>query len=298
MYMQNDTGRDIANAIGDITFDTSGLAKDTTLQNTNAALGDINTTLQGITTSDPPTDTTQQSIASAISGLANAVKPDASDIPYDSNITVKGKIDEIANNSIISIGNEIASGTSLNNITTPGLYYFTASSNISDAPFTNNSACNLYVLPRSGITSRVFQVIIGYLSTGCSISIRAMSGANTWTAWRTLDDTTLTLSRTENSYVNTTNFARLYASRINRMLVLNGNLALSSAIPSGALSDFVEIGQVSGWNAPYTYYQNISGQMFGDTICVSIDNGGVIRIFAPSARTDWYRFTACMPSLT
>lgn len=38
-------------------------------------------------------DTTGQSIASAISGLVNAVKPDASDIPYDSNTTVKQAID-------------------------------------------------------------------------------------------------------------------------------------------------------------------------------------------------------------
>lgn len=76
MYMQNDTGRNIAAAINGIEFDTSELAKDQTLQDTNAALGDINTTLQGITTSDPPTDTTQQSIASAISGLGQTLGSD------------------------------------------------------------------------------------------------------------------------------------------------------------------------------------------------------------------------------
>ena len=166
----------ISTVLSDVATDTTlaTVAKDTTLQATNTALSSL------------MADTTGQSIASAISGLANAVKPDASDIPYDSNTTVKGKIDEIANTSIISIGNEIASGTSLNNVTTPGIYYFTASSAISDAPFTNNSACNLYVLPRSGITSRVFQIVISYLSTGCNISIRAMSGASSWTAWHTI----------------------------------------------------------------------------------------------------------------
>ena len=263
------TGLEIVGKIGDLSVDTSGLVQ----------------------------DTTAQAIKTSLDNLVNAVKPDASNIPYDSNTTVKGKIDEIANNSIISIGNEIASETSLNNITTPGVYYFTASSSISDAPFTNNSACNLYVLPRSGITSRVFQVVIGYLSTGCSFSVRAMSGTSTWTAWRTLDDTTLTLIRTENSYVNTASFARLYASRINGILTLNGNLALTTSIPSGALSDFIEIGRVSGWNAPYTYYQNIPGQSLGDTLCVSITNNGVIRIFAASARADWYRFNPTIPSV-
>lgn len=76
MYMQNDTGRNIAAAINGIEFDTSELVKDQTLQDTNSALGDINTTLQGITTSDPPTDTTQQSIASAISGLGQTLGSD------------------------------------------------------------------------------------------------------------------------------------------------------------------------------------------------------------------------------
>lgn len=87
------TVEELTQAVGGI--DTSGLAKDTTLQATNTALGNINTTLGGITTNDPPTDTTQQSIASAISALSAAVKPDASDIPYDSNLSVKGKIDEV-----------------------------------------------------------------------------------------------------------------------------------------------------------------------------------------------------------
>lgn len=80
MYMQNDTGRSIAAAIGDIEFDTSGLAKDATLQATNSALGAINSTLGGITTNDPPTDTTQQSIASAISGLGATLGSDKANI--------------------------------------------------------------------------------------------------------------------------------------------------------------------------------------------------------------------------
>lgn len=41
------------------------------------------------------TDDTGQDIKTAINALANAVKPDASDIPYDSNLSVKGKIDDI-----------------------------------------------------------------------------------------------------------------------------------------------------------------------------------------------------------
>ena len=42
------------------------------------------------------TDDTGQDIKTAINALANAVKPDASDIPYDSSLSVKGKIDKLS----------------------------------------------------------------------------------------------------------------------------------------------------------------------------------------------------------
>lgn len=75
------TVEQLAQAVGGI--DTSGLAKDTTLQATNTALGIINTTLGGITTNDPPTDTTQQSIAAAIINLGTALGSDKANISGD-----------------------------------------------------------------------------------------------------------------------------------------------------------------------------------------------------------------------
>lgn len=75
------TVEQLTQAIGGI--DTSGLAKDTTLQATNTALSNINNTLGGITTNDPPTDTTQQSIASAISGLGATLGSDKANINGD-----------------------------------------------------------------------------------------------------------------------------------------------------------------------------------------------------------------------
>ena len=75
------TVEQLTQAIGGI--DTSGLAKDSTLQATNTALGNINTTLGGITTNDPPTDTTQQSIAAAINSLVGAISPAASNVTFD-----------------------------------------------------------------------------------------------------------------------------------------------------------------------------------------------------------------------
>lgn len=44
------------------------------------------------------TDNTGQDIVDGLTALINAVKPNASNIPYDSNLSVKGKIDDINNN--------------------------------------------------------------------------------------------------------------------------------------------------------------------------------------------------------
>lgn len=42
-------------------------------------------------------DDTGQDIVNKLTALANAVKPDASDIPYDSSLSIKGKIDKLSN---------------------------------------------------------------------------------------------------------------------------------------------------------------------------------------------------------
>lgn len=61
---------------------TSGIS-DSTGQAINTTLGTLGK------------DTSLQDIKDSINALANVLKPTASDIPYDSNISVKGKIDDI-----------------------------------------------------------------------------------------------------------------------------------------------------------------------------------------------------------
>ena len=61
------TGLEIVGKIGNLNVDTSGLVK----------------------------DTTAQAIKGSLDNLINAVKPDASDIPYNSSLSVKDKIDEV-----------------------------------------------------------------------------------------------------------------------------------------------------------------------------------------------------------
>lgn len=66
-----------------------GVVTDVTVKGLTTAVTNISAT--GMS------DTTGQAIVNKLTALVNAVKPDASDIPYDSNLSVKGKIDEVNN---------------------------------------------------------------------------------------------------------------------------------------------------------------------------------------------------------
>lgn len=52
MYIENATGQAIAAAIGDINLDTSGLAKDSTLQAVNSTLEEIKTAIDNLSFND------------------------------------------------------------------------------------------------------------------------------------------------------------------------------------------------------------------------------------------------------
>ena len=79
-------------------------------------------------------DSSLQDIKDSIVALANAVKPDASDIPYDASLSVKGKIDEINDlgykpkNYSTSVGIDNMHGNDYN-----GLYWM-SKTNWSDMP--------------------------------------------------------------------------------------------------------------------------------------------------------------------
>lgn len=84
-------------------IDTSTLAQDSTLQDVVTAISNISGGSDPVTNTTVNTlgkDATLQSIAAALLSISQNVKPDASDIPYDSNISVKGKIDDICTDLI------------------------------------------------------------------------------------------------------------------------------------------------------------------------------------------------------
>lgn len=99
MYMQNDTGRSIATAIGNIDFDTSGLMKDTTGQSINTTLGQIKTVLEGV------------------------AAPEAEDVIYDNTASglaannVQAAVDELSSEKQDSLMGGTLSGPDFNDLT-------------------------------------------------------------------------------------------------------------------------------------------------------------------------------------
>lgn len=104
----------------------------------------------------------------------------------------------------------------------------------------------------------------------------------------------LTMTRTNNSYVDATAFGRLSARRKNDILFLNGNLSVSN-LP--VTSSFVEIGRISGWSATDTVYLNVPCQNGSGVLLLEVLPAGVIQIYNDSGTTinGFCRFQAAVP---
>ena len=109
----------------------------------------------------------------------------------------------------------------------------------------------------------------------------------------------LQLTRTNNQYVNVTDFNRLGAYRKNGMLCFNCNLNLSSSITS-SMSDFLEIGRISSWDCPYNVVQAIphTSTSDGSIITLQITFDGIIKIFSTRASGGFYRCFIAVPSMS
>jgi hypothetical protein len=105
----------------------------------------------------------------------------------------------------------------------------------------------------------------------------------------------LTLTRTENNYIDATSFARLSAFRKDNVLFFICNLSLTSSI--SAPSDFVEIGRISDWSGIYTIMQSIpSQQSDGSSLLIRITQDGIISIYSVKATATWYRTVVSIPA--
>jgi uncharacterized repeat protein (TIGR02543 family) len=106
----------------------------------------------------------------------------------------------------------------------------------------------------------------------------------------------LTITRTANSYVDATSVALLKAVRKDGMLWFNGNIRLSSAVPTG--TDLTEIAQISGWSSAYSISATMAGQNGGGAILVSINKSGSVQIANGSgaSATGFHRCPMVVPA--
>ena len=94
----------------------------------------------------------------------------------------------------------------------------------------------------------------------------------------------LTITRTENSYVDATRVGYLRAVRKDGMLWFNGNITFSTPMPSGT-TGWTEIAKISGWNAPYGVHATVAGQEGDGTLLVMVTEGGSVQIYNGSGKT-------------
>ena len=88
---------------------------------------------------------------------------------------------------------------------------------------------------------------------------------------------TLTITRTENSYVNATSIGRLYAYERSGFLWLNGNFQITTAMPTS--SDFIEVATISGWSGVKNCFATIPMQNGTGCVTVQITTSGSVQIY-------------------
>lgn len=219
--------------------------------------------------------------------------------------------------------------TDCNTVMTSGMYSANMGT-VSNAPagtMISSNGGQLIVTQRASDV-RVFQTLFVYVGNGSKteIYVRAQDNATSFSDWRhiteadgiSFDNTgtgmtaenvqaaideivktqNLTITKTENTYFNQTDFGRLTAYKKGNFFCFNCNLKISAAIP--VLSDFYEIGRITGWNVPFQALQCITGQTnLNNQLTLSITNSGIVRIFTTTGCiiNDWYRSVITVPTL-
>ena len=111
----------------------------------------------------------------------------------------------------------------------------------------------------------------------------------------TKNDGQLTLTYTSNTYVSSTAFAYMSAYRRGDIIIVHGNLEVTTTIPTG--TNWTQIGSISGYSAPYIEYLTVPSQNGSGTLAVRITTAGVISIANTNGTsiTGLCRFNTAIP---
>ena len=106
----------------------------------------------------------------------------------------------------------------------------------------------------------------------------------------------LAIIRVSNSYCNADSISRLKAYKRSGILILCGNLNLSSALPTG--TGETQIATVSGWDAITAVSVPAAAIQGSGTIHVTISTTGALKIanMSGSSASAWHRFQIVIPS--
>ena len=111
----------------------------------------------------------------------------------------------------------------------------------------------------------------------------------------TKNDGQLTLTYTSNTYVSSTSFGYMSAYRRGDIIIVHGNLEVTTTIPTG--TNWTQIGSISNYSAPYIEYLTVPSQNGSGTLAVRITTAGVISIANTNGTsiTGLCRFNTAVP---
>lgn len=143
----------------------------------------------------------------------------------------------------------------------------------------------------SNTSAHVFEIGNGTSDSNRSNAMTVDWNGNIWSNNLSLKQ--LTMTRTSNSLVDATSFARMTAYTRSDILFLNGNLYITFSGNTG----FTEIGRIAGWSAAYDVLVDVPAQDNGAKVAlVQISTSGVISVFTNTGvASGFFRFNTSVP---
>lgn len=196
-------------------------------------------------------------------------------------------------------GNYLPSGTNIDNLTKEhsGWWVYARSDISGTFPISDTYGTIGHIQGTSDNVAMQFIRSNYQSSTSAILYVRYKMGG-TWGTWQSFVSATtsnLTITRTNNSYCNTTDIGYLEAYKKAGYLSLRGNLHISTSMPTN--TENVQIATISNWRG-VSGLLCVPAQTGSSTVLVSISASGVITVSNYSGvatGANWFRFAFTTP---